>query len=82
MVSVTGRVSRALVRGPDLAGVAGSGLRFALSSAAMLRGLAGLLLLAFGAWLAWPPAGFMVLGAGLLADRIADERRPRERRPE
>lgn len=47
---------------------------------AALRGLVGLLLVAYGAWSAWPPAGFMVGGLGLLLDRLADERR--ERRPE
>ncbi|MFD9943205.1 hypothetical protein ACFWYW_14570 [Nonomuraea sp. NPDC059023] len=32
-------------------------------------GLLGLGLAAYGAWLAWPPAGFITAGALLLADR-------------
>lgn len=45
-----------------------------------VRALAGLLLVAYGAWLAWPPAGFIAVGAGLLADRILDERPTTEER--
>lgn len=40
-------------------------LRATLSA---LPGLGGLAALSYGAWLAWPPAGFMVAGAGVLAD--------------
>jgi hypothetical protein len=29
-------------------------------------------LLSFGAWLAWPPAGFLTAGGLLLADQVAD----------
>ncbi|MEU8270142.1 hypothetical protein AB0B89_23660 [Sphaerisporangium sp. NPDC049002] len=36
---------------------------------AALPGLTGLLLVSYGAWLAWPPAGFITPGALLLADR-------------
>ncbi len=36
-----------------------------------LPGLAGVLLVSFGAWLAWPPAGFVAAGLLLLADRVA-----------
>lgn len=35
----------------------------------ILPGAAGLALVAYGAWLAWAPAGFMVGGALLLVDR-------------
>lgn len=41
-----------------------------------VQGLAGLALISFGAWLAWEPAGFIVAGVGLLADRLLDERSP------
>jgi hypothetical protein len=51
-----------------------------------LLGLIGLALLAYGAWRAWPPAGFMVGGLGLivlalvasLAERPAPAERPEE----
>jgi hypothetical protein len=35
-----------------------------------LPGLAGLGLVAYGAWLAWPPAGFLAAGALILADVV------------
>jgi hypothetical protein len=35
-------------------------------------GLAGLGLVSFGAWLAWPPAGFLTAGVLILADQVAD----------
>ncbi|MEV0183817.1 hypothetical protein AB0I54_31715 [Streptomyces sp. NPDC050625] len=34
--------------------------------------LLGWVLVSFGAWLAWPPAGFLTAGALLLADQVAD----------
>lgn len=37
-------------------------------------GLGGLALISYGAWLAYHPAGFIVAGVGLLADRIATAR--------
>ncbi|MFD7774268.1 hypothetical protein [Streptomyces sp. NPDC059753] len=37
-----------------------------------LPGLAGLGLISYGAWLAWPPAGFLSAGALVLADQVAD----------
>jgi hypothetical protein len=37
-----------------------------------LPGLAGLVLVSYGAWLAWQPAGFLAAGVLLLADQIAD----------
>jgi hypothetical protein len=40
-------------------------LRATLSA---LPGLGGLAALSYGAWLAYPPAGFMVAGVGVLAD--------------
>lgn len=39
-----------------------------------LPSLTGLVLVAYGAWLAWPPAGFVTAGALILADQIADRR--------
>jgi hypothetical protein len=42
--------------------------------------LLGWVLVSFGAWLAWPPAGFLTAGALLLADQVAD--RASRRRPE
>ncbi|MGI5232870.1 hypothetical protein [Actinoallomurus sp. CA-142502] len=44
-------------------------------------GIGGLALVSYGAWLAYHPAGFIIAGGGLLADRVADARRtarPRE----
>jgi hypothetical protein len=42
--------------------------------------LLGWALVSVGAWLAWPPAGFLTAGGLLLADqvadRLADRRRP------
>jgi hypothetical protein len=85
VVAVTARARafrgvRAPGRALDLAAAAGSGARWALAAVVALRGLAGLLLVAYGCWLAYEPAGFVVLGLGVLADRVADERRGR--RPE
>lgn len=37
-------------------------------------GLAGVGLLSYGAWLAWPPAGFMVAGALILAGVVLSAR--------
>lgn len=67
-------------RAPDLAAVAGSGARWVVTAVVALRGLVGLLLVSYGAWLAYAPAGFIVAGLGVLADRVADEQR--ERRPD
>jgi len=36
-----------------------------------LPGLVGLGLVAYGAWLAWPPAGFLSAGTLILADIIS-----------
>lgn len=44
-----------------------------------LLAAAGAALLAYGAWRAWAPAGFMVLGAAMILAAIlmaANERRP------
>lgn len=38
-------------------------------------GIGGLGLVSYGTWLAYHPAGFIVAGAGLLVDRVADARR-------
>jgi hypothetical protein len=50
-----------------------------LSMVIAARGLAGLALISYGAWLAYRPAGFVVAGVLLLADRVVDERRERDR---
>jgi hypothetical protein len=59
------------------AGLAGAAVRLLLSVA---PGLAGLLLVAYGAWLAWPPAGFIAAGVLLLVDRAWEQVRG-DRRP-
>lgn len=41
-----------------------------------LPGLVGLGLVAYGAWLAWPPAGYLIAGALILAD-VVTARYPR-----
>lgn len=65
---------RLLPRLAVIAGAAGTALRVGLSAVLALRALAGVVLVAFGAWLAWPPAGFIVAGVALLADRLHDAR--------
>lgn len=37
-----------------------------------LPSLTGLGLVSYGAWLAWPPAGFLAAGVLVLADQVAD----------
>ena len=49
-----------------LAAAAGHTLRVARRLAVNVPGVAGPLLMAYGAWLAWSPAGFVVAGAFLL----------------
>lgn len=44
-----------------------------------LPGLGGLGLVAYGAWLAWPPAGFLTAGGLLVADQVADRLMGRRR---
>jgi len=57
--------------------MAASGNRAAAAGAALRRvlvalpGLLGLVLVSVGAWMAWQPAGPMVAGVLLLADRVA-----------
>ncbi|MEV4001005.1 hypothetical protein [Actinomadura sp. NPDC049753] len=58
------------------AAAAGTALRAVFTAVLAVRALAGVMLVAYGAWLAWPPAGFIVAGAALLADRLDDRRRP------
>ncbi|MGV9242622.1 hypothetical protein [Streptomyces sp. NPDC003710] len=41
--------------------------------------LLGWALVSFGAWLAWPPAGFLTAGGLLLADQVADRLTSRRR---
>lgn len=45
--------------------------RVAASVAKAAPGLVGLALVAYGAWLAYPPAGFVVGGLLVLADVVA-----------
>lgn len=59
----------------DMAAALGAAVRVALAA---VPGLAGLVLLAVGAWMAWPPAGPMVAGALLVADRVVSQRVGRE----
>jgi hypothetical protein len=54
-----------------LAPPAGAALRYLLAAAP--AGV-GVLLLSYGAWLAYRPAGFMLAGVVLLADRVAAAR--------
>lgn len=59
-----------------LAGAAGTAV------GALWRALPALLgvgLVSFGAWLAWPPAGFMTAGVLVLADLVADRAASRGR---
>lgn len=49
-----------------------------MSAVIALRGLAGLALISYGAWLAYRPAGFVLAGVLLLADRMVDERGERD----
>jgi len=67
----------AVPMGARLAGAAGTGLRAVLAGVLAVRALAGVVLVAYGAWLAWPPGGFMVAGLVLLADRLGEERKER-----
>lgn len=59
------------------AGVAGSAVRALLVTVVAVRGAAALLLISYGAWLAYRPAGFIVGGLLLLVDRMLDERKER-----
>lgn len=61
--------SRLAVIAAELAGPVGTVVRFALTAG---PGLAGIGLVAYGAWLAWPPAGWMTAGALVLVDRAYD----------
>ncbi|WP_141579666.1 hypothetical protein [Actinomadura sp. WMMA1423] len=60
------------------AGAVGTALRAVLAGVLAVRALAGVVLVAYGAYEAWHPAGFIVAGAALLADRLDDRRRPGE----
>lgn len=75
------RRTPAVPLGARVAGAAGVALRAALVGVLAVRALAGVVLVAYGAWLAWPPGGFIVAGAALLADRLDDRRRPDEGAP-
>lgn len=50
----------------SLAGPVGGALRGLWQA---LPGLVGVALVFYGAWLAWPPAGFLAAGVLVLADR-------------
>lgn len=58
-----------------LGAVAGPAGTLARAAGQALPGLAGLGLVAYGAWLWWPPAGFIAAGALLLADRVWEQAR-------
>jgi hypothetical protein len=57
----------------------GHALRLGAASGRSLQGLAGLGLVAYGCWLAYPPAGSMVAGLGLLVDRWDEARKGGDR---
>lgn len=59
-----------------VAGAAGAVLRALLLALPVLRALLGLALIGYGAWLWWPPAGFMAVGVLLVADQLLPEREP------
>jgi hypothetical protein len=59
------------------AGGAGAVMRALLVTVVAVRGLVALALISYGAWLAYPPAGFVTAGVLLLADRLLDERKER-----
>lgn len=54
------------------AGAAGVVARVVLTAVVASRAVTGLLLISYGAWLAYRPAGFVVAGVLLLADRLTD----------
>ncbi|MGW7195541.1 hypothetical protein [Streptomyces chryseus] len=62
------RTLRARRAGQAAVNAAATGAGYALRAA---PGLAGLGLVSYGAWLAWPPAGYLAAGALLLADVVA-----------
>lgn len=57
-------------------------MRALVSLLVAVQGWIGLLLVSYGAWSVFHPAGFIVAGLGVLADLVVDELRGRERRPE
>lgn len=57
------------------AAAAGLVIRALVVAVMAVRGLVALALISYGAWLAYPPAGFMTAGVLLLADRMLDERK-------
>lgn len=59
-----------------VAGPAGAAARWLLQA---LPGLAGLVLVSVGAWMAWPPAGFISAGVLLLVDRAWEQVRTSRR---
>lgn len=59
---------------PAIAGAAGKVLRVGLAVVLAVRGLVALGLISYGAWLVYPPAGPIMAGVLLLADRLTDER--------
>lgn len=63
---------------PAVAGGAGLVVRALLAGVLAVRGLAGLLLISYGAWLAHPAAGFITAGVLVLGDRLLDDRPERE----
>jgi hypothetical protein len=55
-----------------ITGAVRASTRSLLAAVLALRALVGLLLVAYGAWLAWEPGGPIVLGLGLLVDRASE----------
>jgi hypothetical protein len=53
-------------------GLAGAAGLMVGAAGRALPSLAGLGLVSYGAWLAWPPAGFLTAGVLVLADQVAD----------
>lgn len=74
------RRARLGVRVASMAGAAGTALRVTLALVLAVRGVAGVALVSYGAWLAYEPAGFVVAGLLVLADRVLDERSRSEER--
>lgn len=72
LAGVGSRVCRGVAAGSGRAWAAVVG---ALGMVVAVRAVIGLGAVAYGAWLAYPPAGFIVAGVLLIADRLADERK-------
>lgn len=68
-------IGRRRLRGeawPSLAAASGAALRAAYTALMALRGVIALCLVSCGAWMAYEPAGPIVAGVLILADRLSD----------